>query len=161
MCSMRPRHEIELVASLISQGVSDSEIARMTGIPRRTVLDWRRTSRQPDTRFERPPAAERVPGSEYAYLLGVYLGDGCISSARQVWRLRIAMDAAYPDIIEECRDALRAVGPEGNRVGLHRRRASRCVDISMYWKHWPWLIPQHGPGPKHQRKIELAEGHVP
>ena len=67
------------------------------------------------------------------------------------------MDAAYPDIIEESRDALRAVGPEGNRVGLHRRRASRCVDISMYWKHWPWLIPQHGPGPKHQRKIELAE----
>lgn len=31
-----------------------------------------------------------------------------------------------------------------------------CVAISAYWNHWPCLFPQHGPGMKHQRSIELA-----
>ena len=29
--------------------------------------------------------------------------------------------------------------------------------IEVRWKHWPCLFPQHGPGRKHLRKIELAE----
>jgi hypothetical protein len=36
----------------------------------------------------------------------------------------------------------------------------------MWSKHWPCLIPQHGPGPKHHRsigltnwQIDLVEGH--
>src|ERR1700735_3138408 len=37
----------------------------------------------------------------YAYLLGLYLGDGCISAhAREVFRLRVVLDARYPGIIE-------------------------------------------------------------
>lgn len=35
----------------------------------------------------------------------------------------------------------------------------RCpgyMEVSAYWKHWPCLFPQHGPGPKHLRRIELA-----
>jgi hypothetical protein len=30
-----------------------------------------------------------------------------------------------------------------------------CVEIYAYWKHWACLFPQHGPGRKHERKIEL------
>jgi hypothetical protein len=26
-----------------------------------------------------------------------------------------------------------------------------------YWKHWPCLFPQHGPGPKHLRQIVLQK----
>lgn len=26
----------------------------------------------------------------------------------------------------------------------------------MSWKHWPCLFPQHGPGRKHERPLELA-----
>ena len=38
----------------------------------------------------------------------------------------------------------------------HRRtRKSRCIEISMYSKHWPCLFPQHGPGRKHERTICL------
>jgi hypothetical protein len=29
--------------------------------------------------------------------------------------------------------------------------------VKITSKHWPCLFPQHGPGPKHLRKIELAE----
>jgi hypothetical protein len=25
----------------------------------------------------------------------------------------------------------------------------------MYWNHWPCLFPQHGPGRKHDRRIQL------
>lgn len=38
--------------------------------------------------------------------------------------------------------------------GLVRRKG--CVDVSSYWKHWPCLFPQHGPGRKHHREIRLA-----
>lgn len=27
--------------------------------------------------------------------------------------------------------------------------------VSSYWKHWPCLFPQQGPGPKHSRPIRL------
>jgi len=30
------------------------------------------------------------------------------------------------------------------------------VDISCYSKRWPLLFPQHGPGRKHERTIELV-----
>ncbi len=43
--------------------------------------------------------------------------------------------------------------------GKHARAAARkdcrCVDVSMWSKHWPCLIPQHGPGRKHKRRIAL------
>jgi hypothetical protein len=30
-----------------------------------------------------------------------------------------------------------------------------CVVVSLYSKHWPCLLPQHGPGRKHTRTIRL------
>ena len=30
-----------------------------------------------------------------------------------------------------------------------------CTAVASYWKHWPCLLPQHGPGHKHQRPIVL------
>jgi len=29
------------------------------------------------------------------------------------------------------------------------------MEVVSYWKHWPCLFPQHGPGPKHLREIRL------
>lgn len=31
-----------------------------------------------------------------------------------------------------------------------------CTEVKSTSKHWPCLFPQHGPGKKHDRKIELA-----
>ena len=31
-----------------------------------------------------------------------------------------------------------------------------CVAVQSYSQHWPCLLPQHGPGKKHERPIELA-----
>lgn len=96
-----------------------------------------------------------LPPTQYAYLLGIYLGDGCISpSHRGVWCMRITLDSAYPGIIEESCAALEALFPDKTaRCGP--RKNSRCVDVSMWSKHWPCLIPRHGPGRKHLRPVRL------
>jgi hypothetical protein len=31
-----------------------------------------------------------------------------------------------------------------------------CTEVASYSKHWPCLFPQHGPGRKHERRIELV-----
>jgi hypothetical protein len=157
----RSQIEYESVQALISQGRSDSEIARLTQIPRSTVRDWRsglfRSTMRMQEGHARPcrQACEpwTLPPSAYSYLLGMYLGDGCISRSNQVWRLRIFTDAQYPGIIEECSRAMEMVMPGRRTYWL--RRPSRCVEISMYSKHWVCLFPQHGPGRKHKRRIRL------
>ena len=30
-----------------------------------------------------------------------------------------------------------------------------CVEVMSYWKHWPCLFPQHGPGAKFKRDVSL------
>lgn len=88
----------------------------------------------------------------YVYLLGLYLGDGCISRApRDVWRLRIFQDARYVGLIDECADAIRTVGVR--EPGQIRRQG--CTEIYSNWKHWTCLFPQHGPGRKHRRDMSL------
>ena len=97
-------------------------------------------------------ADERALEAPYAYLLGLYLGDGMLSLGRRnVWKLRISLDAKYPQIVARGRRAIADVS--GRRVGAVARPG--CIEISGYWKHWPCLFPQHGRGPKHERVIRL------
>ncbi len=133
-----------------------STIAYIAGIPRATVRDWLKQPSPgprpaPELVFE--PAT--LPQAAYSYLLGFYLGDGCISRAqRDVYRLRITTDTRYPDIIEECAAAMQAVVPD-NRVSVQQLPYNAVV-VGCYSKCWPLLFPQHGPGRKHERKIEPA-----
>ena len=69
--------------------------------------------------------------------------------------MRITLDAAYPKIIDECCASLRAIFPS-KTARRGPRHNSRCVDVSMWSKHWPCFIPQHGPGRKHLRQIRLT-----
>jgi hypothetical protein len=49
----------------------------------------------------------------YAYLLGLYLGDGHISLHRRgVYFMRVVLDNAWPGVIDECEAAMRAVRPD-------------------------------------------------
>jgi hypothetical protein len=146
---------------LLGVGLSQRQVAAATGIPRDTVGDWARGQRRgprwsADGRCAARHDFESLPGASYAYLLGIYLGDGCISHSRpRVWRLRIFLDAAYPEIIAACGQAMRSVRPT-NRLSVTPRLGSRCVEVAMYSSHWPCLIPQHGPGVKHERTIRLT-----
>jgi hypothetical protein len=97
-------------------------------------------------------ARTRCPTPEpYLYLLGQYLGDGYLATSMRVPRLRIACADSYPNIAAEVDAALRAVS--GNRPGFVQNIG--CSDRGAYWKHWTCLLPQHGPGRKHERAIVL------
>jgi hypothetical protein len=96
-----------------------------------------------------------LPQAQYTYLLGLYLGDGCISTGpRDVYRLRVACAERYPGLIQQCERAMGMVLP--NKVNRTRKRNERCWDVYSSSKHWPCLFPQHGPGRKHERRIELT-----
>jgi hypothetical protein len=155
---MRSAEEFETVPRLIAAGVNDCAIARQTGIPRCTVRDWRC---RPQIR-PRPVSTSvcgvlhdfsAFPAAAYSYLLGLYLGDGCVSRSQRVWHLRITLDKKYPGIIARCCEAIDTLMP-GQHAAI-ARQPTGCVVVSHYSKHWPCLLPQHGPGRKHLRPIRL------
>jgi hypothetical protein len=74
-------------------------------------------------------------------------------SKKGVYQLRITCDLKYPEIIDEI--ATHVILVRGaKRVGF--AAGLGCVDVTAYWKHWPCVFPQRGPGRKHERGIELA-----
>jgi hypothetical protein len=86
-------------------------------------------------------------------LLGQYLGDGCISEYRKGNpKLRISTCDWYPDVRAECIAAIRAVQPG---IGTSVIQREGCAEVAAASVHWPCLFPQHGPGPKHRRRIIL------
>ena len=139
------------------EGLGARRIAARTGLPISTVRDWLvgtlpRHARpaatsdcsacgQPEHRFAQLPA-------EYCYLLGLHLGDGCISTGpRGVYRLRVNLDLAYPGIVDECEAAIRAVAPRNRvhrllrRSNYTRRPEPSLVEVSAYSRAWPCLFP--------------------
>lgn len=90
----------------------------------------------------------------YSYLLGLYLGDGCLGRQARTWQLHIYCDGAYPDLIEEAWAAMQlTLLPL--RVRRYPAKDSRCVRLTASSPRWPKAFPQHGPGRKHTRVIEL------
>lgn len=160
---MRTAREIAGVLWLADLGLSRRDIASVTGIPLNTVGKWlrgelpRHAARGAEgCRHCGDPIAHRnrLPGSAYAYLLGLYLGDGHVAPFPRTSCLRIYLDAGYPGIVDECARAIALVMP-ANRVNALRRSPVNWVIVSSYSKAWPCLLPQHGPGAKHRRRIQL------
>jgi len=127
------------------------------------LREWRDCPDKARSSRTRCPRCSDTPTSpaqraDYAYLLGLYLGDGCISPAgdpaKGVWKLRVICCDAWPGLIQECARAMRAVRPD-NKVMMVRKEG--CTEVLSCSRHWLCLFPQHGPGRKHTRKIELAE----
>ena len=99
---------------------------------------------------ESPRVVDRLA---YSYLLGMYLGDGCISRSRRTYRLEVSLHERQKPVIERVARAIVALRP-GHPVGLRRRGAVTIVNA--YSNDWPVLFPQHGRGHKHTRAIVLA-----
>lgn len=90
--------------------------------------------------------------ADYAYLLGLYLGDGSIVTKTN--RLEISLDTLYPEVIRSCQLAMQRLHPRG-RVAV-RRKGDGCRVVSSYAWQWLHLFPQHGAGRKHLRAIRLT-----
>ncbi|GGZ68967.1 transcriptional regulator [Streptomyces echinoruber] len=146
--------------ALVAQGRSLNSVSRETGVSRAAIRSWQTrieplgwASRAvPCPRRQDVPRLPEEPAA-YAYLLGLYLGDGCISAfAKGVYFLRITCADAWPGLIDACAEAMRLVRPD-NKVFRVQRQG--CQNVTCYSKHWTCLFPQHGPGKKHERRIVL------
>lgn len=164
----RSSDDAQAVIDLKRAGCTDREISLLTGVPINTIRLWRSRGISRNAKralglgglcstcgLEAHDFAS-LPRVTYAYLLGVYLGDGCLGRNRTSWVLRIALDMSYPAIIEECCDAVELI--RGGRRPTPRpdRRSQACVRVESTWRGWICLFPQHGPGHKHRRNIGLT-----
>ncbi len=98
---MYPPERVSTVLALVDDGASYSEIAPATGVSRSTIRDriaGRKPSRQSlSACLVCRGRTDHIPSGPYAYLLGLYLGDGYIATHRRgVYRLRITCCDAIP-----------------------------------------------------------------
>ncbi|MFJ6169015.1 transcriptional regulator [Micromonospora orduensis] len=145
-------------------GSTVAEVARCLRLPYPTVRGWcgeQAEPRQHGTAFRcfrcRPAVNNQTDRAAYAYLLGLYLGDGHLVTSARVPVLRIACSNAWPGLIEACDAAMRAV----LAAKVQRVQQQGCVSVQSYGMHWPCLFPQHGPGKKHDRPIVLTDWQQP
>ena len=141
----------------------DAENAERHGVAVKTIRRWRRHYQRRGLPRGQSHCTTPCPrcgdGSldheAYAELLGWYLGDGHISKQRRgVHGLHVMDDARYPLDIARIGDLMRRVKPGGRP---HTRRVPGAIIVTVSWKHWPCLFPQHGPGRKHERPIILHD----
>jgi hypothetical protein len=92
----------------------------------------------------------------YAYLLGLYLGDGCVVRHARTTRLVIMLGGAYPEIVAAAAAAMQCAAGD-RRVSILTVKDSRAIAVQSYSKHWPDVFPQAGEGRKHERAIVLAD----
>jgi hypothetical protein len=144
------------VKSLSASGLSDYRVAELTGVPRATVLRWRRHT-EPPSHVREVDQWLVVDERAYCYLLGVYLGDGHVTHRPpNSWALRIAADQKYGDIVREITESMSLVFPGGRPTQRPAYvGASYVLSICHGWVGA--AFPQHGPGRKHLRRIELAD----
>lgn len=169
---MREYEEYRQILALWEQGVAKQRIAITLDIPRGTVIDCikrygglagleankeRASHSTPDSVLARICNPEdHITQQAYAYVLGIYLGDGHIVQNRRVYYLRIFLDTAYPDVIECCYQNVQKLLPE-NKVNILHSTQGNWVEVICTYKFWPEIFPQHGPGVKHEREIKLED----
>ncbi|MFI5755232.1 helix-turn-helix domain-containing protein [Streptomyces sp. NPDC051569] len=147
--------------TLLRTGTRNADVARRLGIPPGTIAYWLHVDRA--ERGECPgshnPKCPRCDGralheAAYAYLLGLYLGDGHIIqySEHRVPSLMITCGDNWPGLMDLCEHAMRAVFPDNSVCRVQR---IGCHNVKVYSKHLWCMFPQHGPGMKHTRPIVL------
>ncbi|MFF5292348.1 helix-turn-helix domain-containing protein [Paractinoplanes globisporus] len=164
---MHPPRIREQALRLRAQGVPFGEICKVLAISRNTAGHWfygdrARRRAELDAEPSRCPRCARPPRAPddqaaYAYLLGLYLGDGHLVTKARVPVLRVFCADAWPGLIDECEIAMLAVIARK----VQRVQKQGCIGVQAYSKHWPCLLPQHGPGHKHHRPILLADWQAP
>lgn len=156
---------ISQIFSLKGEEKNISQISKILDLDRSTVrhylsLDQESAVAQAPDEDNLIKLIQQSP-ADYAYILGLYLGDGTISKnkGKEVYKLRIFLDAKYPKLNENCKSAMQrlfSVNKVNSTIKPYKGKPS-LEEIYVYSKKMPEAFPQHGPGMKHTRKIELLE----
>lgn len=94
----------------------------------------------------------------YSYILGFYLGDGCLGHTKKNSRSKTFMitnQASFLNMNKLITDSLQLIFPN-KKIKHYYRKNSDCVNIMVSAISLEELFP-HGKGTKHTRKIELKE----
>jgi hypothetical protein len=158
---MYPQGTVETAKILSDLGTLDRENAAICGVSIRAIRHWRAGDRRtgPDRYRTSTPTCPRCGGrglnrEAYAYLLGLYLGDGHITRSQRTHVLWLACSDAWPGLLALAKQTTSLVMPS-SKVFCASHHGVACTYVKSVSKHWPCLFPQHGPGRKHERRIEL------
>jgi len=164
---MRTKNEFKTVLLLKNDGLNDCEIARITSIPRRTIQGWIKTPPKIFTDniinnryYYNNELKEQIINDInlkkiYSYILGLYLGDGCIDILSRTLRLRIFLDAKYVHLNNYVEEML--------KIFFYKSKITRynhgdnCICFAVNCKELKNIFPQMGPGRKHNREIKLSQ----
>ena len=139
----------------LTDGASLNATSNDLGIARSTLRQWRDRPRaaHPSACIRCGDEATLPPESSYAYVLGQYLGDGCISAhPKGVFALRIACCDAYPgvmryeypryfftntstDIMGLCQWALGLLDLHWTMTGSKNLSVARMADVAVLDVH--------------------------
>jgi hypothetical protein len=147
---MYPQSTVDIALRLSVVGVLDQENARICGVSVATIRHWRcgrrRIAHNPRATAERLRQCPRCHGrtmdeAAYSYLLGLYLGDGHITSGRRnVFVLSLFCSDDWPGLLAAARSTLAAVCPHraflSSTAGMHggqEHLQALALPVSAAW----------------------------
>ena len=156
--NMRTSQERQKVLEYYGDGLNQTEIFKLTNIPRRTIGDWINNPNLIKKKFDDPKqyVLENGIENEYSYILGLYLGDGYINQMPRTWKLRFFLNGKYEELNNFAVNQLKRIFPE-NVINPYRHPKHDMITIYVHSKKIPLLFPQMGEGMKHTRKIKLMK----
>lgn len=137
----------EQCIALRLQGYSQNRIAEMLGVSQSTVRHH--TRHLPAVKTPRVTCRRSVstpeplpPSSDFAYLLGVFAGDGNLAKLPRTCKLVVSCSTDYPDLIEGYADLIQQL--TGLTVKRTRKREkgrdTNCIDVYVYSQHLPAML---------------------
>lgn len=147
----------EYIQSLyFDEQLSIRQIASRLGVGKSTII---RTLQESPLRSKAEAAQLRyeplyLAGNheELAYLVGIYLGDGCLIQSSRTELLDIACDTKYKGLMERFANLVSRVF--GKSPAVHKDHASNCVHIRLYGRGISSILGFE-PGPKHGRDLRI------
>ena len=158
MPQRKTEQEVREIVRLHKDGISQNKIHKILGFDRTTI---RQILKDPEDYIKKSIPEfnlDNIDRQSYAFILGVYLGDGCISKTHKpnVLRLRIALDVKYKKLNEEVISELKILFPN-NKISYNVVGETNGCIISLYSTNLLTLFPQHDTGKKHERPIILED----
>ena len=159
------KYDINLIEKVVEEfklNPNKLALSKKFKIPRATLRYWLNTDfleRKNIDKIEEDNYLERVfdrirKNKEiYNFILGLYIGDGCITKNKMSYRIRIVQDNKYKNSIREISSVMESFFEKNSTLTY----PEGCTVVTIFDKYLPIYFPQHGEGKKHDRKIELSD----
>jgi hypothetical protein len=157
-------------------GMSIIDMSILLQVPKTTIRDW--VSGRSGSKYLKtisseepidpvlqltqlnPSLSNEERYSIYSFILGLYLGDGCIVKIRTTKRFGITLDKKYDKLNSLVIDSfgkLFGKSPYVHDRSLRKGIKNNCIDVYYHSKSVGNIFPHEGVGKKHLREISIAE----